>query len=146
MYTTDLCRVRWFCEGSGDASQEGRRMRRARSPRPHSATQRCVSVGPGQNALDQACGGWQQPWLFHDVRPLPIGSHHSWPSPFLPLPFFHFFRLGNPGSGTKRHGSGNQQRPRKEPLPPTSALRPSGTSPRKVTARRSSGTRGLRSC
>ena len=67
-------------------------------------------------------------------------------SPFLPLPFFHFFRLGNPGSGTKRHGSGNQQWRRKEPLPPTSALRPSGTSPRKVTARRTSGTRGLRSC
>ena len=47
-------------------------MRRARSPRPYSATQRCVSVGPGQKALDQACGGWQQPWLLHDVRPLPI--------------------------------------------------------------------------
>ena len=105
------------------------------------------------SALDQVKTRWTKPaedgsspgyfTMYGHCLSAAITLGHS---PFLPLPFFHFFRLGNPGSGTKRHGSGNQQRPRKEPLPPTSALRPSGTSPRKVTARRSSSTRGLRSC
>ena len=64
---------------------------------------------------------------------------------FLDDIYVYIFRFCNPGSGTKdRDGSGNQQRPKKDP--PTSALRPSGTSPRKVTARRTRSTQGLRSC
>ena len=100
------------------------------------------------SALDQVKKRWTKPaedgsnpgyFTMYGHCLFVSAASHSWP-------FISRLFLALPQSekrDEKTDGS-VEQRPREEP--PTSALRPSGTSPRKVTARRTSGTRGLRSC